>query len=192
MEIDYLWLGQTALGAILGSSITGWIFKATYQNKLDKKLEEAKANLTVYVMQQQVKFSKFHDKQFDAICEVYADTYSLSFDMTTLVDFEFYDSHTNLVMLNSVSDKVEFTRQKLFKYSIYFDQKIYQKIEGSLLQYAQILLSINTLFTSDNEQELAAAREVGLEAKLEEAKKLIEGARVLMEEKINPAVKIDE
>lgn len=188
MEIDYLWLGQTVLGALLGSGITGWLFKATYQNKLDKKLEEAKANLTVYVMQQQIKFSKFHDKQFDAICEVYSETYSLSFDMSTIVDHKFYDSNANFKMLHTASEKLENTREKLFKYSIYFDQNIYEKIEKSLLQYAQILLTITNLYTSDDKTELSDSQNKDLEKKLEESRKLIESARTLMEEKINPAI----
>lgn len=182
MDIDYLWVAQTALGAIIGSGFASWFFKTTYQNRLNKKLEEVKTDLSVYAMQQQLKFSKFHEKQFEVFAEIYADLYDLHYVTGNLLDYKIETPKEIIKILTAAGQKTESLRLKIFTNAIYIEKEIFKNSQHALTEMAKINSEISSVLAgNDTERSI-----IHLEKKYDEVTELIKNIRIAMKNVINP------
>ncbi|WP_298015633.1 hypothetical protein [uncultured Castellaniella sp.] len=69
------WL-QSILSAVGGGGIVAvsasWLFKTTYESRLQRQLEESKAELARFSVEHQIRFSHLHAKRAEAMAESYS------------------------------------------------------------------------------------------------------------------------
>ncbi|MCO7642538.1 hypothetical protein NJI34_37845 [Pseudomonas sp. S 311-6] len=164
MDIDYGWLVQTATGAAIGSGIVGWWFKTTYQARLSRKLEEAKTNLSIYSMEQQLRFSKFHEKQFNAIEEIIKNISNIEHECTT----QFIKSKRGIPLSDTAYEEIkasfEITRIHFFSHCIYISEDTYNEITTILFHISSVMSTLAKEMISkqkiNQEEQEAIANEI--------------------------------